>query len=372
MRRLALIPALIATVFVSGAKTPRAPRPVIQLALLLDTSNSMDGLIHQAKSQLWTFVNEFAPLKRDGLAPELQVALYEYGKSSIPSGEGYIRMVLPFTHDLDQVSQQLFALSTQGGDEYCGQVIKTAIDSLAWSAAPRDLKVIFIAGNEPFTQGKVDFRGPCSSAAQRGIVVNTIFCGSASEGVATQWAEGARMGGGSYMAIDQGKQAIHIPCPLDSEIDRLGLELNKTYVPLGEAGVRGASNQTAQDANATAAAPGSFSQRAVAKASGLYRNDSWDLVDAEKAGKKKLESVDKKDLPKEMQAMSKEEARAYVDTKAKARADLQAKIQKLNAEREKFVAAKRKELEAKGGAKTLDAAMVETLRTQAKGKGFIK
>ena len=30
----------------------RERRPVIQLALLLDTSNSMDGLINQAKSQL--------------------------------------------------------------------------------------------------------------------------------------------------------------------------------------------------------------------------------------------------------------------------------------------------------------------------------
>ena len=28
-------------------------RPLIQIALLLDTSNSMDGLINQAKSQLW-------------------------------------------------------------------------------------------------------------------------------------------------------------------------------------------------------------------------------------------------------------------------------------------------------------------------------
>lgn len=32
--------------------------PVIQLALLLDTSNSMDGLIDQARSRLWQIVNE--------------------------------------------------------------------------------------------------------------------------------------------------------------------------------------------------------------------------------------------------------------------------------------------------------------------------
>ena len=35
------------------------------LALLLDTSNSMDGLIDQAKSQLWKIVNELAAAKCD-------------------------------------------------------------------------------------------------------------------------------------------------------------------------------------------------------------------------------------------------------------------------------------------------------------------
>ena len=32
--------------------------PVVQIALLLDTSSSMDGLIDQAKSQLWKIVND--------------------------------------------------------------------------------------------------------------------------------------------------------------------------------------------------------------------------------------------------------------------------------------------------------------------------
>ena len=35
----------------------------IALAILLDTSNSMDGLIEQAKSQLWKICNEFIKAK---------------------------------------------------------------------------------------------------------------------------------------------------------------------------------------------------------------------------------------------------------------------------------------------------------------------
>lgn len=350
--------------------SPRAPRPVIQVAILLDTSNSMDGLIGQAKSQLWTFVNQFSPMRRDGLAPELQVALYEYGKSSIPAGEGYLRMVVPFTTDLDRMSEQLFALSTKGGDEYCGAVIKSATEGLNWSQSPRDLKVIFIAGNEPFTQGSVDYHQSCEVARSKGLTVNTIFCGSYQEGVSTNWADGARIGGGSYMNIDQDRQAVYIPSPQDRDIERLGVELNKTYIPIGEKGYSSLQNQAAQDSNAMKSGAGAINERAKAKASGFYRADGWDLVDAEKSGSKKLESMDKKDLPKEMQSMKPAEARAYVDTQAKLRVEIQLKIQKLSGEREKFITGKRKEIAANGGAKTLDAAMAEALTSQAKAKGF--
>ena len=35
-------------------------KQTIKVALLLDTSNSMDGLINQAKAQLWEIVNELS------------------------------------------------------------------------------------------------------------------------------------------------------------------------------------------------------------------------------------------------------------------------------------------------------------------------
>src|SRR5687768_2738898 len=60
----------------------------IMLALLLDTSNSMDGLIDQAKGQLWKIVNEIAAAKgADGNQPNIKIALYEYGNDGLPSSE---------------------------------------------------------------------------------------------------------------------------------------------------------------------------------------------------------------------------------------------------------------------------------------------
>ena len=123
-----------------------APRPAVDIAILLDTSNSMDGLIDQAKSQLWTIINEFAAAKRQGLTPTLRVALFEYGNTNLPASEGYIRQVVPLTDDLDSLSEALFALTTYGGDEYCGQVIDEAVKRLDWTGEPNAYKAIFIAG----------------------------------------------------------------------------------------------------------------------------------------------------------------------------------------------------------------------------------
>src|SRR5688572_9237992 len=127
--------ALIAGDFHANAKD-KEKKPLVQIAILLDTSNSMDGLIEQAKSQLWKICNEFIKAKQDGVTPEVHVALYEYGKSSLSRDSGFIRQIQPFTQDLDKLSEELFALRTNGGDEYCGWVIQRAVEELSWDSSP--------------------------------------------------------------------------------------------------------------------------------------------------------------------------------------------------------------------------------------------
>ena len=115
--------------------TPPVQRS-IKLALILDTSNSMDGLIDQAKAQLWNIVNELAIAKCDGVKPNLEIALYQYGNDNLPAREGYIKLVAPLTTDLDEISASLFALRTRGGSEFCGQAIQTSLNQLDWDVRP--------------------------------------------------------------------------------------------------------------------------------------------------------------------------------------------------------------------------------------------
>ena len=62
-----------------------------------------------------------------------------------------------------------------------------------WSKETNGYKAIFIAGNEPFTQGPVDYHQACKRAIERGIVVNTIHCGSSAEGVQGKWQDAAHL-----------------------------------------------------------------------------------------------------------------------------------------------------------------------------------
>jgi hypothetical protein len=351
---------------------PKAAQPKIQLAILLDTSGSMEGLINQARTQLWQIVNELAKAKKGEATPDLTVALYEYGKATLNGQEGFIRLIVPLTDDLDKISNELFALTTNGGEEYCGWVIERATAELAWSKSTDDLKLMYVAGNEPFTQGKVDPYKSCEEAIKRGITVNTIFCGNLNEGINTGWQKGAQLADGSFISIDQNRAVAAISAPQDGELAKLSQQLNKTYVFYGTAERRKEREalQDRQDKLAASAAPGAGAQRALAKGNKeVYRNSDYDLVDALDEKKVKLEDMKDEDLPEEIRGKKLEEKQAYVEKKRKERAEIQDQIKRLGEEREKYVVEARKKA-AEQGAETLDTAVIKSVREQAAKKKY--
>lgn len=362
---LVLMPLLAA--MPSHAAWEKDGKTKIQIALLLDTSSSMDGLIDQARSQLWKIINELAVAHRDGKIPTLEVALFEYGKSSIPSGEGYLRMVTSFTHDLDKISAELYSLNTNGGDEYCGLVINTAVKILKWDSNDNNLKLIFIAGNEPFDQGELSYKTAVREARSRGIIVNTIFCGDRQTGIDTWWKDGADLAGGRYLSIDHNIQVRTINAPQDAEITRLGIELNNTYISYGKKGKARKMEQEKQDSNAMAKSESIAADRSISKASAHYDNSEWDIVDASSKGALDVKKMEREELPDEMKNMTPREREEYVAKMERKREDLKKRINKLNEERRLYIEKAEKESSKDS---TLDSAIIETVREQAEKKNF--
>ncbi len=367
MRRNAVALAL-AILMAAGPALGQAKdqESLIQIAILLDTSNSMDGLIEQAKAQLWRIVNELSLARQKGRPPRIEVALYEYGNSKLDSDRGYIRQVSLLTRDLDLISEQLFGLKTDGGLEYCGWAVQQAVDDLLWSRQDRDLKVVFIAGNEEFTQGRVDYRQSCAKAKNKGIIVNTIFCGSREEGERTNWKDGAEITGGRYSHIDQEQKPLAVEAPQDEAIAELNQELNHTFLAWGGSDRRGKERQLEQDRNASAYSRQMLTERTLAKVSGQYRAE-WDLVDAVREGRVDLAKVEEARLPQVLRGKTLKDKRTYIDNLYRKRWEIGERIRNLYLERQKFVSEK---LRVGGKDNTLDYAVIQTVREQAQAKGF--
>ncbi len=364
----AAVPALPTTAL-ADERVPVSPPPVVEVAILLDTSNSMDGLIDQARTRLWTIINTLALSRRDGRLPDLRVALFEYGNDGLAGGaNGHIRLVVPLSTDLDKISAELFSLRTNGGSEFCGHVIRDAVQKLEW--APGDhYRAIFIAGNEPFTQGSVHYAEAIAAAKAKGIVVNTIHCGAEAQARAGMWQEAAELAGGKCMNIDQDAATLAIATPYDKRLEELAGSINFTYLAFGREGEKRKELQSAQDEAARAAAPGALAERAQSKGSGAYRNSGWDLVDAVADGSVDLAKLEDEELPEEMRGMTPEQRKAHVEKKAAERKAVREEIAKLSVEREKFIAAEKAKM-AGSQAETFDTAVKAVLVEQLEAKGF--
>lgn len=345
-------------------------KPKIQLAILLDTSSSMSGLINQARNQLWQVVNEFAKSKKNGMTPSLEVAVYEYGNSGLSASNGYIRKVTGLTTELDQVSEALFALTTNGGDEYCGYVIQTAVNELQWSKSDNDIKAIFIAGNEPFNQGPVSYQSAIETAKSRGIKVNTIHAGNHQEGANSGWKDGALFAGGEYMSIDHNHQVVHIDAPQDKKIAEFNAKLNDTYVPYGAQGRSKLERQMVQDKASEEVSAGLLASRVASKSSALYNNATWDLVDALENGSVDLNKLESDQLPAEIQKLSKQQQKDYVQKKAEERKLIKQQITTLSKDRDAYVAEQNRSA-GKPAVNTMDDALTAAVRKQGEAKHYV-
>ncbi|MDP2175654.1 MAG: vWA domain-containing protein [Bacteroidota bacterium] len=340
---------------------------IIQLALLLDVSGSMDGLIDQAKSELWSIVNEVAKAKKQGQSTQLEIALYEYGRSNANRDNGYVTKLLDYTSDLDKISEVLFSLRTNGGDEYCGHVIKNALEELQWRGNDSIYRVIFIAGNEPFNQGNISFKTSCANAKEKDIFVNTIHCGDSLTGVREFWYEGAELANGKYFFIDHNARNYDVKTPFDSLIGVYNDSLNMTYLSYGNKGMAYRENQLKQDENAKNMSSSVKTKRAVSKSSKIYNNSTWDVTDAYIADTSFLEKTKEEDLPQILKGKTSKEKKAIVVDFSNKRSKMSKNILNLNIKREEFL----KTINKNSGVKTLGSALIEAIHFQANSKGFV-
>jgi Mg-chelatase subunit ChlD len=359
----------------AGAKPTGVVAPVtakrIEVVFVLDTTGSMSGLIHAAKEKIWSIASTLAQAQQ---APQISIGLVAYRDR----GDAYVTQVVDLNRDLDSMYAKLMDFAADGGGdgpEAVNEALGAAIERMSWSQDQSTYKVVFLVGDAPphmDYQDDVKYPQIVAAAAAKGIVVNTIQCGSSNDTVAP-WRHIASLGGGRYFTVEQAGSAIAIETPFDARIATLAAELDGTRLYYGSpeqqaamaSKVDATARLTEEASVAVRARRGAFNVSAAGAANLLGERE---LVDDVASGRVDIAAVPPAELPAAVAALPVEQRRALVAQTAQQRDELKQEIAKLAAQRDAYIDA---QVDAAGGADaSLDQQIYEAVREQAAPLGL--
>jgi len=359
---LSLAAAALASLPAPAAPVPAAPRKSkVEVVFCLDTTGSMSGLIDGAKQKIWSICNQIASGKP---TPDLKVGLVAYRDR----GDDYVTKVFELSDNLDGVHEEIKKFTANGGGdepESVNQALDDAVNKVKWSTDKKTLRIIFLVGDAPPHMDYPDdvkYPVTCKKAAEKGIIINAIQCGTSAE-TTRVWKDIAAKAEGSYVAIPQDGGVVAIDTPFDKKLAELNKELGATCLVWGNRAQQMEQkkmNEKAVCLDAPAAA-----ERIAYQAKNSQVN-SFDFLDNVKQGKLKLAEVKKEELPEELKKLKTDKERQeHLDKLEKKRVELNKEVLELDKKRNEYVVKKQAEL-AKKGKGAFDVQVLEVLRNQAK------
>jgi Mg-chelatase subunit ChlD len=348
--------------------TPQSQsKPRIEVCFVLDTTGSMGGLIEGAKQKIWSIANEMISAQP---TPELKLGLIGYRDR----GDEYVVKSFSLTDDIDAIYGHLREFQAGGGGdapESVNEALAEAIHKMPWSSDKKVLKIIFLVGDAP---PHMDYpNGPkypdlCREAAKKDLIINTIQCGEMAE-TKPIWQEIAKLSEGSYVGISQSGNVAVISTPMDKELSRLNERIGVTLIPYGDSKLQ--AEVHAKYAAAKSAPVSAMADRlSYNSKTGKAMQGRGELVDALNDKTLKLEEIDQKQLPTELQKLDRNELQKRIAKARDERADLQKQIVELSKKREAYIQSENKRLAAEGKGDAFDQKVAETLHAQAAKKGI--
>ncbi len=343
----------------------------IEVVFVLDTTGSMSGLIQTAKNKIWSIASTMASAQP---APIIKMGLVAYRDR----GDDYITRVVDLSDDLDTNYGTLMSFQAGGGGdnpESVNKALYDAVNNMSWSQDDNTYRVIFLVGDAPpQTQYKDEMQFPeiIELAQSKGIIVNTIQCGDMT--VTTKpWKQIAKLGQGDFFQVDQAGGAVAVTSPFDDKIAELSRELDDTRLFYGD-------KKTKETKRRKVLASNSFNREASSSAiarkaefnvsSSGHRNfvGENELVDAISTGSVKLDSIQRNELPDELQDLNHAEQAKVIKDKAQKRAELKQQISALSKKRSDYVLG----AIAQSGADkdSLDNQIYQSVKSQAKEIGL--
>jgi hypothetical protein len=215
-----------------------------------------------------------------------------------------------------------------------------------------------------------DVRYPevCQAAMKKDLVINAVQCGQ-DDDTTKVWQEIAKLAEGKYIPLVQTGGMVRIAAPQDGEIAALNREIGGTLLGFGDAGAR--RSVVAKQAAAEAAAPAAAADRLSYNAATRRAvQGGGELIDELDRGEVKLEDIKPEQLPEELRGLDEKQLAAAVEAKRAKRKEIQARLDKLLAERNAFIVAEKQRLAESGKGDSFDEEVSSTVREQAARKGI--
>lgn len=343
------------------------PAARLEMVFVLDTTGSMGALIEGAKQRIWGIVNEVMQESHTSV----RIGLVAYRDR----GDEYVTQVLPLTNDLDKVYTTLKDYRAMGGGDEAEDVrtaLTEGVYKAGWSTTSSDLaQIIFLVGDAPphnDYSNTTDTLTTAATAVRRGIIVNTIQCGTMGE-TTRAWQAIAEHGNGQYFAIAENGGVQTISTPYDEQMGDLATQLGSTFMSYGygagSAGLarRAEVKRAADEAESRIiyALPEAKAERALNK---VANKDAYigDLLQSIENGSVKLESINPSDLPEELQNLDPAQRTAEVEKRLAQRREIRSRILELSKQREAFVDAERKKSNSKE--EGFDTVVSKTVKAQ--------
>ncbi len=349
------------------APLPAEARPQVDVVFVLDTTGSMSALIDGAKRKIWEIARFIAQGRP---APELRIGLVAYRDV----GDEYVTRFFDLTDDLDGVYQNLSAFHAGGGGdtpEHVAKALHDAVFRTSWSSNKNALKLVYLVGDAPphtdYNDG-FNHRAIAEQARGRGIVINTVRCGS-DESTRSAWLDIANRAGGEFSSVEQSGGMVETSTPFDGELARLNRALTETAVPYGTAEKRA---RVVSKAKHSLEAPAA----AQAERAGWFgllgsrgRNaavSEGDLLDDVANKRVDLNRLEGSELPEDLQGLPAAERQAALDKKNSERSAILGQINDMSAKRDAYLRSKAAAAPSKG----FDGSVRSTVKKQAESIGL--
>jgi hypothetical protein len=293
-------------------------------------------------------------------------------------GDDYVTRSIDLSTDLDQMYAALMDFEAGGGGdgpESVNAALDEALHGMSWSHDRQAYQVIFLVGDAPPHEdygNETQYPDIARAARQRGIVINTIRCGS-NPATAAAWRQIAQLSAGAFFSVGQDGGALAIATPYDETLAELSRELDGTRLAYGDDEQIAAAQRKlaateklhAEASTAARARRAAFNGSAAGHANQFGDDDLLTELDQ---GRVALKHLDETELPAPLQALPAQQREDFLGQVRTRREGLTRRMQELTRERDAYLA------DAAQGAPdaqaSLDYQVFEAVRDQAQDKGL--